>query len=326
MRPSTFSDEAVIEAGHQLLAAGSEVTGWKIREVLGGGKPARYQKIWDERPQGAAAPLSAELPDELRNGIDSIMKTMGGQLTAMFASIYQSLVHEADVRVKQSAAALDVAQEKYNQELGRASLELDRLEALIVDHEAVASANASSLAQATADLQTANIELAQCREKIATADAALLQLQSDSNELRDALNASGTQLTTQAGLLAAAEQQCVDLKSFLADKTSELNEARRHEQAAREREAINAGQVSVLEKERLNDASVTQKVRHELQSTSNTLASTRTELASVNAQLQEKCAEVEIVKAEVEKVKAELLIAKAPKPESTKPAEKKPKA
>ena len=48
MRPTEFPAEAIIAAGQSLQAAGRNVTGFALRQRVGGGNPARLRQVWDE--------------------------------------------------------------------------------------------------------------------------------------------------------------------------------------------------------------------------------------------------------------------------------------
>ena len=48
MRPAEFPVEAIIEAGQALQAAGRNVTGFALRQKVGGGNPTRLRQVWDE--------------------------------------------------------------------------------------------------------------------------------------------------------------------------------------------------------------------------------------------------------------------------------------
>lgn len=48
MRPAEFPAEAIIEAGQALQAAGRNVTGFALRQKVGGGNPTRLKQVWDD--------------------------------------------------------------------------------------------------------------------------------------------------------------------------------------------------------------------------------------------------------------------------------------
>lgn len=48
MRPAEFSPEEIVAAGEALVAAGRNVTGFALRQKVGGGNPNRLKQVWDE--------------------------------------------------------------------------------------------------------------------------------------------------------------------------------------------------------------------------------------------------------------------------------------
>lgn len=48
MRPAIYEPEQIIEAGLALHAEGRNITGFALRNQVGGGNPTRLRQIWDE--------------------------------------------------------------------------------------------------------------------------------------------------------------------------------------------------------------------------------------------------------------------------------------
>jgi len=47
MRPVDFTVEQIIEAGQALQSAGRSITGFALRQKVGGGNPSRLKQVWD---------------------------------------------------------------------------------------------------------------------------------------------------------------------------------------------------------------------------------------------------------------------------------------
>jgi len=45
MRPAEFAPEAIIDAGQALQAAGRNITGFALRQKVGGGNPSRLKQV-----------------------------------------------------------------------------------------------------------------------------------------------------------------------------------------------------------------------------------------------------------------------------------------
>ena len=48
MRPVEFAPEAIIQAGKDLQTVNRNVTGFALRQKVGGGSPSRLKQVWDE--------------------------------------------------------------------------------------------------------------------------------------------------------------------------------------------------------------------------------------------------------------------------------------
>ena len=68
MRPVEFTLEAIIQAGKDLQAVGRNITGFALRQKVGGGNPSRLKQVWDEHLAGQSVTKAepvAELPGRL---------------------------------------------------------------------------------------------------------------------------------------------------------------------------------------------------------------------------------------------------------------------
>src|SRR5471032_1100559 len=102
MRPADHTPEQIIEAGLALRAAGSAVTGFKIRTKLGGGKISRLKQIWDDylavevpdRPEPVA-----ELPVEIAEEVTAVAAELSARLTKLATELNDKAVKAAERRV-----------------------------------------------------------------------------------------------------------------------------------------------------------------------------------------------------------------------------------
>ena len=75
MRPTEISDEDIIKAGKGLLAAGRNVTGFALRQRVGGGSAPRLKQVWDEHISSQSVvsiEQEAELPVELEEQLKEV--------------------------------------------------------------------------------------------------------------------------------------------------------------------------------------------------------------------------------------------------------------
>ncbi|MBS0554639.1 MAG: DNA-binding protein, partial [Proteobacteria bacterium] len=48
MRPAEYTPEEIVAAGEVIQAAGRNVTGFALRQKVGGGNPSRLRQVWEE--------------------------------------------------------------------------------------------------------------------------------------------------------------------------------------------------------------------------------------------------------------------------------------
>ena len=287
MRKAEYSVEEILAAGAALLESGSEVNGWRLRSKLGGGNTRRLYSIWCEHnaPGQDAAP--APLPEELAKAVDSIAESVGTQLRALFASTYSEMAEQSSKRVHESQMLVDAVRQSASLDAEEASAELDRLELRIEGLESSEKELTDNLNNVKSDLQSALVELAHFKERSSSLEGQLSQLQADHSQLQSDHAVLLQQNQHQSQQIAASAQRVSDLESFLKLQTSELNDARRHEQAARERETIAATQASTLEKLRNEDAVILQRLRLDLSTVQKDLSKSETMREMVSTQLAE---------------------------------------
>lgn len=173
MRPAEFTPEVIIEAGQGLQATGRNITGFALRQKIGGGNPARLKQVWDEyinsQTTSKAEPV-AELPVEVAEEVASVTKALTERLATLAVELNDKAVKAAERRVHEVVRSAGEQREQAERELADASQTVDDLESKL-DEAAVASAG---LDKRLADCQAANqaqaVELAQVGERVALAE------------------------------------------------------------------------------------------------------------------------------------------------------------
>jgi colicin import membrane protein len=102
MRPAEHAPEAIIEAGQELQAAGRNITGFALRQKVGGGNPSRLRQVWDEHLASqsvARAEPVAELPVEVAEEMTAVTKALTERLAALAVELNDKAVKAAERRV-----------------------------------------------------------------------------------------------------------------------------------------------------------------------------------------------------------------------------------
>lgn len=170
MRPTEFSNESIIQAGQGLQAAGRNITGFALRQKVGGGNPSRLKQVWDEHLAGQSVTQAepvAELPVEVAEEVAAVTRALTERLAALAVELNDKAVKAAERRVHEVVRSAGEQREQAERELADASETVDDLETKLDE----AKAEAEEIGKGLTDSQTASqaqaVELAQVRERLA---------------------------------------------------------------------------------------------------------------------------------------------------------------
>ena len=175
MRPAEFTPESIIEAGQALQAAGRNITGFALRQRVGGGNPSRLKQVWDEHISAQAVAKAepvAELPIEVAEEVAAVTKALTERLAALAVELNDKAVKAAERRVAEVIRTAGEQREQAERELADASQTVDDLESKLDDAQGAALALEKRLADMQAAQQAAAVELAQVRERLALTEQA----------------------------------------------------------------------------------------------------------------------------------------------------------
>jgi len=173
MRPAEFTTDEIIAAGEALQAAGRNVTGFALRQKIGGGNPNRLKQVWDEHlasKTAAQAEPVAELPVEVAEEVGTVTKALTERISALAVELNDKAVKAAERRVGEIVRAAGEQREQAERELVDAAQTVDELEARLDETKNQAETLEKRLADTLATSQAQAVELAQLRERLAAAE------------------------------------------------------------------------------------------------------------------------------------------------------------
>ena len=173
MRPAEFSPESIIQAGQSLQAAGRNITGFALRQKVGGGNPSRLKQVWDEHLAGQSVTKAepvAELPVEVAEEVATVSKALTERLTALAVELNDKAVKAAERRVHEVMRSAGEQSEQAKRELADAAETVDDLEAKLDEAKTAAEVLEIKLADVQTTSHAQAVELAQLRERIAVAE------------------------------------------------------------------------------------------------------------------------------------------------------------
>ncbi|PIZ23099.1 MAG: kfra protein, partial [Comamonadaceae bacterium CG_4_10_14_0_8_um_filter_57_29] len=169
MRPVEFSPESIITAGQDLQATGRNITGFALRQKVGGGNPSRLKQVWDEHLASQSVTKAepvAELPVEVAEEVALVTKELTQRLAALASELNDKAVKAAERRVHEVVRSAGEQRAQAERELADASQTVDDLEAMVDE----ATVQVTGLEVKLADLQTSHqaqaVEFAQVRERL----------------------------------------------------------------------------------------------------------------------------------------------------------------
>ena len=173
MRPVEFSPESIISAGQDLQATGRNITGFALRQKVGGGNPSRLKQVWDEHLAGQSVTKAepvAELPVEVAEEVALVTKELTQRLGALAVELNDKAVKAAERRVHEVVRSAGEQREQAERELADASQTVEDLESMVDEATVQVTALEAKLAELQASHQAQAVELAQVRERLAVTE------------------------------------------------------------------------------------------------------------------------------------------------------------
>lgn len=274
MRPVEVTEEAIIQAGNQLLSANRNITGFALRKAVGGGSAPRLRQVWDDYLSSQALakvePV-AELPVEVASELKELSDGLVQRLQNMAVGLNDKAVKAAERRVSELVKSVREQQEQSERELSDASMAVDELEAQLDTAAQDKELLQSKLDEAVAINQMQSVEIAQLKERLLAAEratkAANDQHETELATLQANLKEHLAEIAKMRDQLAAADAEVNSKSQALAIELAQVRErlaaaeagaqvagqqcAAQTEKAekAMEEAARYAGQIDVLERQ-----------------------------------------------------------------------------
>lgn len=209
MRPAEFPAEAIIEAGQALQAAGRNVTGFALRQKVGGGNPTRLKQVWDEHL--AKSQPVVELPVEIADALAQVTKSLTEQLATLGTGLYARVEEAARRKIAEAEQRAAVEVEEATNAVDRVEAERD---AALAEVEVLKA----KLAKSQAQVQAQAVELAQLRERLSASGTELTQAREELSQARNQAAETREEAARLRGQVEAIEGQRAELVKVLAER------------------------------------------------------------------------------------------------------------
>ena len=175
MRPTEFSTEEIVKAGLELQAAGRNITGFALRQKVGGGSAGRLRQVWSEYASSLSVTQAepvAELPVEVAEQLGIVSATLIERLKTLAADLNDRAVKASERRVAEVVRSAGEQRAQAERELADASLTVDDLEKNLDAAAADREVLRTKLDESNAANQSQAIEIAQLKERLDASERA----------------------------------------------------------------------------------------------------------------------------------------------------------
>ncbi|EBY2669939.1 hypothetical protein FAS33_24170 [Salmonella enterica subsp. enterica serovar Newport] len=281
MRPATFEPEQIIEAGRALQAEGRNITGFALRNRIGGGNPTRLRQIWDEyqASQHAAESLPVtELPAEIAEEVKAVSTALAERLTHLVTKLNDKAVRAAEYRVTEITRTAAEQAAQAEQEFADAARTVECLEGKLDELQAGNEQLTQTLREERLLHRQQEVELARLKERLVAAEQTARQNEERYQE----------QKTTLQEALDTEQQQLKSMREDLLKRLEQASaEANEHaEELKSERDKVN----TLLSRLETRENALAQERQHH-QATRDTL---QQQLEQVGADLHDRTSEIAI--------------------------------
>ena len=221
MRPVEFTPEEIVKAGQELRAAGRNITGFALRQKIGGGHPTRLKQVWDEylNSQVAVKPDPfAELPVEVAEEVAAVNKALAERLMAMAVEVNNKAVKAAERHVAEIIRSTGEHREQAERELADASQTVEDLETRLDEAKANAEELGNSLAEIRNDHQVQAVKLAQVSERLVLIEEERNRYEQQAEQMRTERDTAREDAARLRGLVEALQTQVKDLMQTLGPR------------------------------------------------------------------------------------------------------------
>ncbi len=230
MRPVEFNPGQIIEAGIELQASGRNITGFALRQKVGGGNPNRLKQVWDEHlaaKNSTQAEPVAELPVEVAEEVAAVTKSLTERLATLAVELNDKAVKAAERRVAEVLRTAGEQREQAERELVDAAQTVDELEAQLDETRSKAETLEQRLSESLAMGQSQAVELAQLRERLAATEKAA-QTAAESHlreldELKANASKAGKDLENISEGLELAKAETMEAREVAARLTGQMD-------------------------------------------------------------------------------------------------------
>ena len=221
MRPVEFTPEEIVKAGQELRAASRNITGFALRQKIGGGHPSRLKQVWDEYLNSQVAvkidPV-VELPVEVAEEVASVTKALAERLMGMAVEVNNKAVKAAERHVAEIIRSTGEHREQAERELADASQTVEDLETKLDEAKENAEELGNRLAETQTEHQAQAVKFAQVSERLALIEEERNRYEQQADQMRNERDTAREDAAKLRGLVEGLQTQVKDLMQALGSR------------------------------------------------------------------------------------------------------------
>lgn len=128
MRPSEVTTKQIVDAGFEIQRSGSRVSGYKLKKIIGKGRPERLMEVWEQEMSGESELENSDdlhvLEPEVEQLLAELNVKIGQQLHDILITVDKKVRVMADKKVS-------LLKQEFDLEGHNLCAQIDELEALV---------------------------------------------------------------------------------------------------------------------------------------------------------------------------------------------------
>ncbi|AXQ98992.1 hypothetical protein [Pseudoalteromonas piscicida] len=128
MRPSEVSTQQIVDAGFEIQRTGSTVSGYKLKKVIGKGRPERLMEVWEQEMNGRPEVYDSDEPHVLEPEVEELL----AELNEKISKELHGILLKVDKKIRNMAdKKVNLIKQDFEVEGQNLYAQIDELEAFV---------------------------------------------------------------------------------------------------------------------------------------------------------------------------------------------------
>lgn len=128
MRPSEVSTQQIVDAGFEIQRTGSTVSGYKLKKVIGKGRPERLMEVWEQEMNGRPEVYDSDEPHVLEPEVEELL----AELNEKISKELHGILVKVDKKIRNMAdKKVNLIKQDFEVEGQNLYAQIDELEAFV---------------------------------------------------------------------------------------------------------------------------------------------------------------------------------------------------